>query len=212
MRKTKLFAAALVVALAALPALPAVTKYDADTAHSNVGFSIPILGGLSHVRGKFADFKVEITYDDRDVTKSSVNAVIKAASIDTGIQRRDDHLRNADFFEVEKFPEITFQSKHIEKKGKDFVAHGTFTMHGVSKEIALPFTINGVRKGADGKTTLGVTARTTLNRKDFGISYARRDNPDFLGDMVEVELSVVTRAAAPQGATTAAPAAAAPKQ
>jgi polyisoprenoid-binding protein YceI len=208
MRRTTLIAAALAVALVALPALPAVTKYDADAAHSNVGFSIPILGGLSQVRGKFTDFTVSITYDDQDVTKSAVSAIIKAASIDTGIERRDAHLRNADFFDVEKFPEITFQSSRVEKKGaKDFVAHGTFTMHGVSKEIALPFTLNGVRKAPDGKTAIGVTARTTLNRKDFGVSFARPDNPDFLGDMVEIELNVVTRAAAPQGA--AAPAAAA---
>src|SRR5918998_1761997 len=165
----------LAVALAALllsfpAALGVVTKYDADTAHSNVGFSIPILGGLSHVRGKFTDFTVTIVHDDADVTKSSVNAVIKTTSIDTGIERRDAHLRNADFFDVEKFPEITFQSSRIEKRGKNFIAHGTFTMHGVSKEIALPFTINGMRKDEKtGKTTLGVTARATLNRRDYGI-------------------------------------------
>ena len=204
MRRTTLVAAALVVALAALPALPAVTKYDADVAHSNVGFSIPILGGLSHVRGKFSEFTVSITYDDADVTKSSVNAVIKAASIDTGIERRDAHLRNADFFDVEKFPEISFQSTRVEKKGSAFVAYGTFTMHGVSKEIALPFTVNGVRKAPDGKTAIGVTARTTINRKDYGVSFARPDNPDFLGDMVEIELNIITRAAAPQGAAPAA--------
>src|SRR5687767_1093342 len=168
MRRHSLLAAALAVVLAALPAYPAVTKYDADVAHSNVGFSIPILGGLSHVRGKFNDFSVEIVYDDKDVTKSTVRAVIKASSIDTGIERRDAHLRNPDFFDVEKFPEITFQSTRVEQKGKDFVAHGTFTMHGVSKEVALPFTINGVNKGAEGKTVLGATARTTLNRRDFG--------------------------------------------
>jgi polyisoprenoid-binding protein YceI len=199
MRRTTLVAAALVVALAALPALPAVTKYNADVAHSNVGFSIPILGGLSHVRGKFSDFAVDITYDDADVTKSSVSAVIKAASIDTGIERRDAHLRNADFFDVEKFPEITFQSSRIEKKGKNFIAHGTFTMHGVSKEIALPFTVNGVRKDEKtGKTTLGARASVTLNRRDFGINFARPDNPTFLGDTVEVELNLITRAASPQ--------------
>ena len=206
-RKISLPAAALAVALAALPALAAVTKYEADVAHSNVGFSIPILGGLSHVRGKFNDFTVSIAYDDGDVTKSSVTAVIKAASIDTRIERRDAHLRTADFFDVEKFPEITFKSTRIEKRGDSFVAHGTFTMHGVSKEVALPFTVNGVRKAADGKTTLGVTARATLSRKDYGIAFARPDNPDFLGDAVEIELNVVTRAAAPEGA---APAAAAP--
>jgi polyisoprenoid-binding protein YceI len=210
MRRHSLLAAVLAVLLAALPAYPAVTKYDADVAHSNVGFSIPILGGLSQVRGKFNDFSVEIVYDDKDVTKSTVRAVIKTASIDTGIERRDAHLRTADFFDAEKFPEITFQSARVEQKGGQLVAHGTFTMHGVSKEIALPFTINGVKKAADGKTTLGVTARATVNRRDYGISFARPDNPDFLGDTVEVELNVITRAAAPQGA--AAPAATATPQ
>ena len=181
------------------PVLGATTKYEIDTAHSNVGFSIPIMGGLSHVRGKFTEFSVTIVYDDKDVTKSSVNAVIKAASIDTGIERRDAHLRNADFFDVEKFPDITFQSSRIEKKGKNFIAHGTFTMHGVAKEIALPFTLNGVRKDEKtGKTTLGATASVTLNRRDFGINFARPDNPTFLGDTVEVELNLITRAALPQ--------------
>lgn len=207
MNKKHLPVALLLLLLVVLPVYSAVTKYVADAAHSNVGFSMPILGGLSHVRGKFSDFTVEIVYDDQDVTKSTVNAVIKAASIDTGIEGRDKHLRNADFFDVEKFPEITFKSSRIEKKGDGFIAHGTFTMHGVAKEIALPFTINGVRKDEkSGKTTLGATARTTLNRKDFGVSFSRPDNPTFLGDTVEIELNVITRASSPEG-TAAAPAA-----
>ncbi len=198
--RRKLFVPSLIaVLIAATPFFAAVTKYETDAAHSNVGFSIPIAGGLSHVRGKFNDFKVEITYDDKDVTKSSVNAVIKAASIDTGIERRDAHLRNADFFDVEKYPEITFASTRIEKKGKNFIAHGTFTMRGMSKVIALPFTINGVtRDQKTGKTTLGLTARTSLNRKDFGVSFSNPANPTFLGDMVEIELNIITRAASPQ--------------
>jgi len=201
MNRKYLPVALLAILLAVLPVNSAVTKYAADAAHSNVGFSIPILGGLSSVRGKFTDFTVEIVYDDKDVTKSTVNAVIKAASIDTGIERRDEHLRKADFFDVEKFPEITFKSSRIEKKGKDFIAHGTFTMHGVAKEIMLPFTINGVRKDEkSGKTTLGATARTTVNRKDFGVSFSRPDNPNFLGDTVEIELNVITRASSPEGA------------
>jgi polyisoprenoid-binding protein YceI len=207
MNRKHLPIALLAILLAVLPVNSAVTKYAADAAHSNVGFSIPIFGGLSSVSGKFTDFTIDIVYDDKDVTKSTVNAVIKAASIDTGIERRDTHLRNADFFDVEKFPEITFQSSRIEKKGKDFIAHGTFTMHGVAKEIALPFTINGVRKDEKtGKTTLGATARTTVNRKDYGVSFSRPDNPAFLGDMVEIELNVITRAASPEGTAAAAPA------
>ena len=205
MNRKHLPVALLALILAVLPVNSAVTKYAADMAHSNVGFSIPILGGLSSVRGKFTDFTVEIVYDDKDVTKSTVNAVIKAASIDTGIEARDKHLRNADFFDVEKFPEITFKSSRIEKKGQNFIAHGAFTMHGVAKEIALPFTINGVRKDEkSGKTTLGATARTTVNRKDFGVSFSRPDNPNFLGDMVEIELNVITRASSPEGAATPA--------
>ena len=204
-KKTSLLAIVFAVLLSFVPVNGAVTKYAIDAAHSNIGFSIPILGGLSQVRGKFSEFTAEIVYDDKDVTKSSVNAVIKAASIDTGIERRDNHLRNPDFFEVEKYPEISFKSSRVEKKGKQLIAHGTFTMHGVSKEIALPFTINGVQPGGKASTTvLGLTARTTINRRDFGINYSRQDNPTFLGDNVEIELNLVTRAASPDGAATTA--------
>ncbi len=199
MKKISLLAAVAVALLAAATVFAAPLTYQIDTAHSNVGFAVPILGGLSTVRGKFTDFTVQIVHDDADMSKSSVKAVIKAASIDTGIERRDAHLRNPDFFEVEKFPEITFESKRVVKKGSGFVAHGTFTMHGVAKEIELPFTLNGVRKNpANGSKTLGVTSRLTLNRKDFGINYSRPDAPDFLGDMIEIELNLVTRPAGGQ--------------
>ncbi|MCA1594347.1 MAG: YceI family protein [Acidobacteria bacterium] len=191
--------AMLSLLLAAGPARSAVTTYEIDTAHSNVGFAVPILGGLSKVRGKFSDFKVSIVYDDKDISKSSVNAVIKAASIDTGIEPRDKHLRTADFFDAEKYPDITFQSKSVRKKGKELIAHGTFTMRGVSKEIDLPFTITGISKNPKtGKTTLGVLARIVLNRRDYGINFSRPDNPNFLGDEVEIELNLITRAASAQ--------------
>ncbi len=140
-----------------------------------------------------------IVYDDKDVTKSSVDAVIKSTSIDTGIERRDAHLRTPDFFDVEKYPEITFKSSRIEKKGKGFIAHGTFSMHGVSKEIAIPFTVNGVTPDPKtGKTMLGATGRTTVNRRDYGINFAQPANPTFLGDAIEIELNLMTRAASPQ--------------
>ena len=199
MRKNLFIPSLLALLIAATPFFGAVTKYDIDSAHSNIGFSIPIAGGLSNVRGKFNEFTVTIVYDDKDVTKSSVDAVIKAASIDTGIERRDTHLRTPDFFDAEKYPEITFKSSRIEKKGKGFIAHGTFSMRGVSKEIAIPFTVNGVNTDAKtGKTTLGATGRTTLNRRDYGINFSRPDNPTFLGDEIEIELNLITRAASPQ--------------
>jgi polyisoprenoid-binding protein YceI len=169
--------------------------YPIDNNHSTVGFSVPILGGLSQVKGKFTDFAITLNNDEKDITKSSVSVVIKATSVDTGIEGRDRHLRNADFFDVEKYPEITFKSERIEKKGKQFIAHGPLTMHGVTKQIALPFTVTGTFKNpSTNKTSVGYSARTVLNRRDFGINYSRQDNPTFVGDNITVEIELVTRA------------------
>lgn len=168
--------------------------YPIDNGHSTVGFSVPILNGLSKVKGKFTDFSITLNSDEKDITKSSVVVVIKPASIDTGIERRDSHLRSADFFDVEKFPEIRFQSTRIEKRGKSFVAHGKLTVMGVSKEIALPFSITGSNKDATGaKMNIGYSARMTLNRRDYGITWSHRDVPNFVGDNIDVEIDLITR-------------------
>ena len=169
--------------------------YPIDNGHSTVGFSVPIMGGLSKVKGKFTDFTINLTNDEKDITKSSVNVVIKATSVDTGIDARDKHLRTAEFFDVEKFPEITFQSSSIEKKGEQFIAHGPLTMHGVTKEIALPFTITGVTESADKtKKNVGYSANLVLNRRDFGINYTHKTVPNFIGDDITVEIDLITRA------------------
>jgi len=172
-----------------------VRQYPIDANHSTVGFSVSIMDGLSRVSGKFTDFTVTLMSDEKDITKSSVNVVIKAASINTGIPARDTDLRSAAFFEVEKYPEITFQSKRIEKKGKQLFAVGTFTMHGVSKEITLPFQITGVNKDpVSKKMNLGYSARIVLNRRDFGINWTHPKVPNFLSDNVEIEVNLITRA------------------
>jgi len=170
-------------------------QYRIDTNHSTIGFAVSIMGGLSKVNGKFTDFTITLINDEKDVTKSSVNVVIKATSISTGITDRDKHLRTADFFDVDKYPEITFQSRRIEKKGKQLVAIGTFTMHGVSKEIQLPFTITGVEKDPVAKKmNVGYSARITLNRRDFGINWQHQTVANFVGDNVEIEINLITRA------------------
>jgi polyisoprenoid-binding protein YceI len=170
-------------------------QYPIDMNHSNVGFSVPIMNGLSKVKGKFTDFTVNLTNDEKDVTKSSVSVVIKAASIDTGIEARDKHLRTADFFDVEKFPEITFQSSRIEKRGKQLIAHGTLTMHGVAKEIALPFTVTGVNENVEKtKKNIGYSASIVLNRRDYGINYSHKTVPNFVGDNITIEIDLITRA------------------
>ena len=153
------------------------------------------MGGLSKVRGKFTDFTINLTNNERDITKSAVNVVIKATSINTGIDARDRHLRTAEFFDVEKFPQITFQSSRIEKKGKQLIAHGTLTMHGVAKEIALPFVVTGVNENVDKtKKTVGYSASIVLNRRDYGINYTHKTVPNFIGDEITVEIDLITRA------------------
>ena len=196
MLKKTVLPALLLFAVTAMAQVATTTRvYPIDNNHSNVGFSVPIFGGLSQVKGKFTDFAITLNVDEKDITKSSVSVVIKATSIDTGIEGRDRHLRNADFFDVEKYPEITFKSEHIEKKGKQFIAHGPLTMHGVTKQIALPFSVTGTMKNPDSKnlSAVGYSARMILNRRDFGINYSRRDNPTFVGDNITVEIDLVTR-------------------
>ncbi len=161
-------------------------QYRIDYNHSTVGFSVPIMDGLSKVNGKFTDFTVTLTNDEKDITKSSVSVVIKAASINTGIGARDNDLRTAAFFDVEKYPEITFESKRIEKRREQLIAVGTFTMHGVSKEIALPFAITGINRDP--------SACITLNRRDFGINWRHQSVPNFVGDNVDIEINLITRA------------------
>ncbi len=170
--------------------------FDTDANHSTVGFNVPMLGGLSKVSGKFSSFTVSLEYDEKDITKSSVTAAIKAESIDTGIEGRDKHLRTPDFFDTAKYPEITFKSKSVKKKGKAFVAVGDFTMHGVTKEIELPFTIAG--KFVDptsNKTTYGFASTLKLDRRDYGIAYQNKNNPNWIGYEVEINLFVLTRPA-----------------
>ena len=170
-------------------------QYPIDVNHSTVGSSVPIMNGLSKVTGKFTDFSITLINDEKDVRKSSVSVVIKTASINTGIAARDNHLRTADFFDAEKYPEITFKSSSIVKKGKQLIAVGTLTMRGVSKEISLPFTIIGPNKNAAGdKMNLGYAARITLNRRDFGINWEHKSVPNFIGDTVDVELELMTKA------------------
>ena len=180
-------------------AAPVPTKYSADANHSNVGFSVPILDGVSQVRGKFASFTINLDYDEANITKSSVNAVIKTASISTGIDARDKHLRSADFFDAEKYPEITFQSKRVEKKGKNFLAIGDFTMHGVTKEVTIPFTVTGkFVNPANQQMSAGFSANLTINRRDYGMTWKNPSIPNFVGDLVNIELAILVKTQAPK--------------
>lgn len=163
--------------------------------HSTVGFSIPIMGGITKVTGKFIGMEVEIRYDEDDITKSSVEVVLQAGTIDTGIDDRDRDLQGPKFFDVANHPTITFQSSKVEKSEEGFVAFGELTMRGVTRQIAIPFVFSQVTKNKDGRLRMGVVASFTLNRQDYGVGsdWVHSAVPNFIGDEVTVEMFVYIR-------------------
>jgi len=169
----------------------AADTYTIDVANSMVGFTVRHML-INNVRGNFRDFAGSLFYDPQDITKSSVEVHIKSKSIDTGNENRDNHLRSADFFDVEKFPEISFKSTKIEKSGDGYLAHGSLTIHGVSKDVDLPFTITGTVKDQRGGTHLGAEASLTISRKDYGLTWNRtlEGGGVLVSDEVKIELGV----------------------
>jgi polyisoprenoid-binding protein YceI len=145
--------------------------YNFDKAHSFIGFKVKHMG-LIEVPGFFRDFTGEVNYDPADVTKSSVNFKAMVTSVDTGVAGRDAHLRRADFFEIEKFPEMTFKSTKVEKRGTGWTVTGDLTMKGVTKSVAIPFEIAGWLPGGERSgPKMGIVGETTINRRDFGVNY-----------------------------------------
>jgi polyisoprenoid-binding protein YceI len=145
-------------------------EYVIDPPHSLIGFSIRHFE-INWVQGRFKDFTGVIRYDESDVTKSSVTFTAKIESVDTGVAPRDQHLRTADFFDAAKYPEMSFKSTRVERKGKDgFLLHGDFTLKGVTKQIAIPFTMTGAVKDPKGATRFGIEAHTKVDRREYGFS------------------------------------------
>jgi polyisoprenoid-binding protein YceI len=169
----------------------AADTFNIDKTHSSILFAVKHMV-ISKVKGEFDEYSGSIQYDEADVTKSSVEVTIKTASIDTKDEKRDGHLKSPDFFDAEKYPEITFKSKYIEKSKDGFVAVGDFTMHGVTKEIKIPFEITGVITDPWGNTRMGVSAELTLDRQDYGVSWSQKMDAGGLvvGDDVEIEIEV----------------------
>ena len=176
--------------------------YNIDPAHSVIGFSIRHLE-IAWVEGRFKDFKGTIHFDDKDVTKSSVEFTAKVESIDTGVEPRNKHLRTADFFDVEKFPEMGFKSNRVERKGKDaYVLHGDFTLKGVTKQVSIPFTVTGAIKDPWGNTRFGVQAQAKIDRRDYGITWGKAlENGGLdVGNEVTIELQLEAVKPAPKAA------------
>jgi polyisoprenoid-binding protein YceI len=154
----------------ALPTLALASTWNIDPDHSSAGFKVKHLM-ISNVNGNFNKHTGVVEIDDKDITKSTVQVTIDTNSINTNVQKRDEHLRSADFFDVAKYPTMTFVSKKVAKDGKDKLkVTGDLTLHGVTKEVVLDVDGPSVEsKDPWGNIRKGATATTKINRKDFGL-------------------------------------------
>ena len=161
----------MLFALCLLPTLAFATRYRTDPDHTRIGFRVMHMM-INQVNGQFNDFIGTFDFDEKAGTLKDTSFVVKTTSIDTGVQKRDDHLRSKDFFNVEKFPEMTITNSKITKKKKnDYKWTGDLTLLGVTKPVTFDLTYNGSRKDMEGKTKVGFTAKGKINRKDFGMPF-----------------------------------------
>jgi polyisoprenoid-binding protein YceI len=184
----------IAVLLAVLsPGTSRATTYKVDPSHTTVGFKIRHL--FTNVTGRFDTFEGKIEFDMATPEATSVEGTIQAASINTSNEKRDNHLRGADFFATDTYPTITFKSTavtDIDAKKKTAKLQGTLNMHGVEKEVVLDVAFLGSAKDPWGNTRAGFTATTTINRKDFGVNWNETlDSGGLLiGEEVAVEINV----------------------
>ncbi|MNL06219.1 hypothetical protein D3C87_1268510 [compost metagenome] len=168
------------------------TKWQIDTAHSSANFSIKHMM-IAKVHGGFEKLSGTLQLDGTDITKSSIQASIEAASINTREAQRDAHLKSADFFDVEKYPTLDFKSTKIEKDGDELKVTGQLTIHGVSKEVV--FQVDGPTeevKDPYGNIKIGISATAKIKRKDFGLGWnaALEAGGVLVGDEVSLSLDV----------------------
>ena len=168
----------------------ATRTYKIDKSHSEAIFQVRHL--VTKVRGRFTDFEGAIEYNEANPELSTVNFSIKTASIDTAEADRDKHLRSPDFFEVDKYPELTFRSKKMTKRGDGYDVSGDLTIHGVTKEVVLPVAHLGKAKDPWGGERLGFEVETSLNRKDYGLAFnvALETGGFLVGDEVKISIDI----------------------
>jgi len=197
-------AAALALLLPSLAAAEART-YALDRSHSKVSFTIRHL--MSEVDGRFRDFDGSITYDPQAPERSRVEVTIQAASIDTSNDRRDGHLRSADFFDVEKHPTLSFESTSVQRESADTLrVTGNLSIRGVTKQVTIPVRITGQMPYRGGEK-VGFASDFTVDRKEYDVTWNRAldQGGALLGDEVAVSIRVEADGAPPEPAATAAP-------
>ena len=168
-----------------------MSKWNLDKDHTTLGFEVVHMV-VSKTKGKFTEYSGTVEMDPEKLEFKTLEAVIQTASVTTDHQKRDDHLRSADFFDVKTFPTMTYKMKSYTKSGERYTAVGDFTLLGVTKELTLVGTFNGVAQDPWGNTRAGFTAEGTLNRKDFGMKFSKLlDNGGLMvGDEVKLNIEI----------------------
>jgi polyisoprenoid-binding protein YceI len=182
----------IVVALAVSTLAAGGSTWQIDPAHSNAQFVVRHMA-ISNVQGDFTKISGTVEYDEKDVAKSSVNATIEVGSIDTRVEARDKDLKSANFFDVEKYPTITFHSEKAWKDGDGLKVLGDLTIHGVTKEVTLDVTgPSAAIKDPWGNSRRGISASTKINRQDFGLVLANKTpaGEAVVGDNVAITLDI----------------------
>lgn len=161
----------ITIALFSLALVQAQTTWNFDPAHSSIRFAVDHMV-ISEVEGQFSTYEGSVIATNDDFSDAKINFVIDVNSVDTDNEKRDAHLKNADFFETEKYPKMTFVSTSVEKitEGK-YNLKGKLTLHGVTKEISLAMTYGGTVKDPWGNTKAGLKVTGVINRTDFGLKY-----------------------------------------
>lgn len=159
--------------------------FTVDTGHAEVGFSIKHMM-VSNTKGKFNTFQGTLDYDIASKTLKSAEGTINTGSIDTNNEKRDVHLKNADFFNVKKFPKMTFKSTSVKKTGDNtFKVTGNLNVLGVDRKVIVPVTITGPVDDPYGMKRIGIESKTTLNRRDLGITHSAAA---MIGDEVKITI------------------------
>lgn len=171
---------------------PVLTAWSIDNAHSQVGFAVKHLM-ISTVRGGFGAVSGTVQFPEGEYRDATADVTIDAASIDTRDDKRDAHLRSADFFDVEKFPTLTFKSRRVQGiKGDTFQLVGDLTIKGITREVVLDVEVDGFQKDPWGGQRAGFSATTRVNRKDFGLTWnqALETGGLLVGDEIKISLDV----------------------
>jgi polyisoprenoid-binding protein YceI len=180
--------------MSATPATtPAVSTWKVDPAHSSAEFKVKHMM-ISNVKGKLHGISGVLTLDESDITRSHVEASIPLSSLTTGDEQRDGHLKGTDFFEAEKFPNMTFKSTEVRKTGTtEFAVVGELTLHGVTRNVSFAVEeLSTPGKDPWGNIKLGLEATTRVNRKDFGLTWnsALETGGVLVGDDVHITLDI----------------------